>query len=533
MQPQLNVKIVDVTFVEVNEMPQLFHRPYEAKYDDTLATLVDEVTKGGKDLSAGALAPVAGMILRPSAQHAGTVGVANGFNTRRFVMNVILQIEQGQLMSRYELVNGYAEHAETVGQGDNLQLDPRMRIFINNTTLVSHMHSAPTGGSVGGNEFLVSHSTQILTPVSGWNAQNDHPIINANAVTTRPCDVFMAQSSQAGMVTTDQLDTVGFPGASPVVHDTRVGFGSRAKRSLRQNSQNNVFLNRYLTSYQENAWATGNNNPEFGMVSNMFDNAAAACPEPLSVSDAFLKLLTERTGYTSEWCIEWNDFLRFDPTLNTRRKVHKILPAALENAGDYVGWNDAGHEVQIAQFLMNLMPPIMSSMAIGMCSFTITNQTPDGSIHCVAMPPRGITPAIDVSHQRQAVEFRLMREVMPQLTNGGNMILDIQAEISIISESKVKVSYNGGHAKPFKFANFCDALVSPVQSNLEETLSGMAFSLGMLGGHISNHAPRPPVTTREGSVNLQAPQNTQGHGQHNNVDLMNSLNSVLSGDTRF
>lgn len=506
MQPGINVKIVDIIFVEVPPQPQMYHRPYEAKYNDTMANMVDEVTRGGADLSSANLASISGTILRPSAQVGGQVGIANGFGQARFVWNMILLLEEGPLMSRYELVSGYTADNDVTLQKT---LDKRMRMFINNTTLLNHMRQDMHNGSHGTNNFTVSHSTQVLTPIIGWDSNNQAPIVSQNAVTTRPSDVFVAMGSSAGMENAGGLDGIGFPGQaqgpSKLIHDGRVGFASRAKRSLRQNGQNNMFLNRFLTSYKENVWGAEGGDLGFGMQNDVFANAAAHCPEPLSVADAFLKLLTERTGFASEWSIEWNDIIRFDPTLETRRKVHKLsmeMPHG-PSAADTVSWNDVGHEVQVAQLLVNVMPAIMSSMSVGFCAFTLTNLTADGSCVAVCMPPRGLTPAIDVTHQREAMEFRLAREVMPQLSNAGMIRMNISAQISLISSSLVEVQLDGGVKKPYRFFSGADALTSPVQSNDESTLSGMAFSLGMMAGDISRNAPRPQPSMPVGTADMQ------------------------------
>lgn len=508
MNPAINVKIVDIIFVEVPPQPQMYHRPYEAKYNDTMATTVDEVTRGGVDLSSATLSAIAGTILRPQAQVGSPVGIANGFNQGRFVWNMILLLEEGTLMSRYELVSGYTADNEVSLQ--TRSLSPNMRMFINNTTLINHMRHDPANGGHGTNNFTVSHSTQILTPIIGWDSNNQAPIVSPNAVTQRPADVFIAMSSAAGMENAGGLDGIGFPGQaqgpSKLVHDGRVGFASRAKRSLRQNGQNNMFLNRFLTSYKENVWGADNSSDMgFGMQNDIFSTAAGHCPEPLSVSDAFLKLLTERTGFGSEWSIEWNDIIRFDPTLATRRKIHKLDLAMPQGPGaaDTVSWNDVGHEVQVAQLLVNVMPAIMSSMSVGMCAFTLTNMTSDGSCVAVVMPPRGLTPAIDVTHQREPLEFRLAREVMPQLSNGGMLRMSISATISLISSSLVEVQLDGGIKKPYRFFSGADALTSPVQSNDDSSLSGMAFSLGMLAGDVTRNAPRPQPSMPHGVADMQ------------------------------
>lgn len=482
------MKIVQVLLAEVGETPDMYISSYNAQGGQGALDALLESTQDGTNLSPSAMLPVAGSILRPVAQVRDKVGIANGFNTRRFRVTIVAEIGSSASMVNHEVISGFTDHAD-LSHGQ--QLDRNMRIFINNTSHLSQLRSALQGS---GNQASVLHSTQILTPLTGWSPRDEHPIINNQAQTMRPQDVFTRLSYGAAVNVDLGRPSGGFGGnpGSQVLADTRTSFGSRAKRSSRLNNQNTHYLSQFFNQYRETMWDQSiDGRDDF----SPFSKASGKVADPLSAHDAFLSLLGERTGYNSEWSFTWQDLLNLDSTVVDRTEVLRM--AGVQRMGGFhVGmdaqtWTDAGPATQVARMVSNIIPGTMVQYAVGLLHFRMTNATVSGQAVGEILDMKGIAQAIDVQQIWQPMLAELTGPIMQQLSNSNAMMLNLDVRIAIAGISTIHVGFNGEPSVPYTVASYCDALFAPTMTYDTNVLGNLADELGKIGAAFTAQTPTP------------------------------------------
>lgn len=487
------MRIIQAILAEVDPTPDMYISSYTAQGGEQALNALLESTQDGQNLSPAAMLPVAGSILRPASQVRDKVGIANGFGTRRFRLTLVAEIQSGPTMTAVEVITGFTDHADLTYQNT---LDPSMRIFINNTSQLNQLRSAIQGAA---GQASVLHSTQILTPLAGWSSRDEHPIINTQATTLRPQDVFTRLSyGAASNVPELTRGQGGFnPQNSQVLSDTRVGFGSRAKRSNRLNNQNTHFLSSFFHHYRQSQW---DQSMDANNDYSPFTNASSKVADPLTSADAFLSLVGERTSYTSEWSFTWRDLLNLDSTLEQRVEVVRL--AGVQRMGNFhVGmdaenWNSVGHETQVARMVSNILPGVMVQNAVGLLHFRVTNATMGGQAVAEILDMKGIAQVIDVRQIWQSMIQELQGSVMYQLSNCNALTLMLDVRMSLSGISTIMVSVNGGPQTPFTVASYCDSLFAPTVAYDNNVLGSLANDLGLVGAAFAAHSPSPmPVMT--------------------------------------
>lgn len=507
------VKILSILLAEAPPSPQLFVRPWEVRWEDGYTDQLLEATNDGSNLSASAIRQVATEMLVPAAAHAGAVNIANGFGFTRGTVTMVVETEDVGGRKTQEIISGYTDHLGIGGTDNNPIFNPEMRLFFNHMGTLTV--TAGTGHD-GYGMYQFGNATEILTPMTGWDSQNEIPIVNRQAATMRPKDVMasLGEGAFAGMGMHDPAGQSKVNGA-PVLGNTSYQFGSRAKRSSFDNNVATEFVSRVFTGVRDTMLDNSTDHRQYG---NALQKASESkyINEPMTSNSAMMLLLQRRSQFQQEWSVTLQELINIDHTIPSRIQPIKLTVQQRQTFGAIMsntdGWNETSFEGQVAQLASLIMPNAMAKFALGHLHFTAHTETLDGSVDVRIMNLAGIAQGIDPRTVVNMIKQHLAFEVFPALTMG-RFKIHIEANISLNRISSITVGINGGLKKPFPIASYCSALYSPclapnvgVLEKVATDLSGVAATLtaaAMKSGPgiiLPSHEPAPMMDYGSGGI---------------------------------
>lgn len=475
------MKILSILMAETPPSSPMYLRPYKVSWDDAYKDSLLESTGGGINLSAGAIGNVARSMLTPSAAHAGAAQIANGFGITRLTITMIVETDNIAGRSIQEVITGYSDRN---GMHDNLGravYDPEMRFFFNSISNIAFQQGT---GMNGYGSFQYTNSTQILTPLQGWDSNEQVPVMNRHAASMRPKDTLSMMSSGAfGGI---DMSTLG--NGAPVLGNTTYEFTNRPKRSSRDNNVSAEYLSRVFTGFRDSMLDANTDQ-------RAFTNGLAAASEskyinePLAADSSLLTLLIRRSAYQQEWSVTLKELKAIDPTIEQRIQPYKMDAKTRDYAASILssteGWHETSFEGQIAQMATTLLPNSMVKFALGMINFHAHSETVDGSTHVTLLDARGAAKGIDPRPLIGMITQHLRHEVYPVLTMGGKFNVYIEANISLNGLSTITVGVNGGIKKPFQVSSYCDSVFSPCLAGSAENLRGLSNDIGGLAAQLA------------------------------------------------
>lgn len=501
----MSVIIHKIILAEQPPMRDMFQRVYQSTWNDRMGDILMETTRDGHSITPESVIPVAGSILRPRTQvmEQDRVQIANGFSTQRLAVTIVMETGSSQLQRNIEVVSGYTDYYGISMIHGKETVDRNMRLFLNNTSMMNQQLGA-IGHSGYGQGINIMDSTQVLTPLAGWDANHEVPILKANATTMRPEDVFTAFSYGAG-------------GGALMLADSRTQFSGRPKRSRRTANMNNHYLSDVLLQYRKSQ-----HDPEVASNSdyNSFNRVADHLANPLASNDPFLAMARER-GYSSEWSISWADLIAMDPSMthdDDRITLVRLNDTDLMGRlSDTENWTDARPNCQVAQMVLNIIPGLIIEFGIGSLDFVLHNKTIGGRPFARITHMVSAATGVKVDHLLDIIEERLSGVVFHQLSNGGVMDLDILARVSMSGLSHISVGVNGSEMVPYSAPMYCDALYAPVLAADSDSLIALANDLGRTAAAFTAKTPYPtPLVTDSlgGYANSPSPVDYGGEQQY-------------------
>lgn len=517
------MKILSILLAEQPATSQMWIRPYKVSWKEDYIDVLLESTSDGTNMSPGAISSVANSILVPSPVAIGQAQIANGFNTERLTITMVVETAVEGGMVRQEILTGYSDY---VGMTDNMGravYDSEMRFFFNS---VSNLNHNVGYGENGYGSYQYNNSTQILTPLRGWDTNDQVPDINRGMTSLRPKDV-LANLGQGAMM---GMGDGGYH--TPVLANTTYSFTQRAKRSSRNNNVSAEYLSRVMTGYRD-SMLTGETDSRTALNSLEQASESAYLNEPLTASSTIMQALDKRTSYGQEWSVTWAELLNLDPTIAQRVQPIKMSSAYRDTSAAILsgsaGWNGSNFEQQVAQMATNVLPASMVKFALGELHFIAHNSTANGSADVTIVNLRGIAHGIDPVALAPMIKHHIQHEVYQNLTRNGSFDLYIEARVLLNGMSTITVGINGGDKTPFVSPTYCDAVYSPCLAPNVECLNGLSHDLGSAAARLS-------AAALSSGVGVIVPQGTPHrqvtYGQANNAMLpLNNQPILMPGNT--
>lgn len=458
MNPRASFEITKLLFCPTGTYGDQFLRPFYLgdNVDFQSMSILQEVTKGGRNINPGVLAPFSGQLLRPKADIMTGIQIANGWGEQRlrFMMEVHSKAMGANLIS---YVTGYTDYPGYHRTGNNeVVFDKNMKLYFNNTVTLQHsQYDAGHGNAV---RSTVVDSSHLL-----FGKYN--PSFNADqsqvAMSTRPEDIFsiMEVSMQSG----------GEP-----YSDGRLLFADLLpKKSRRSNELTNVYMSSILSNYRDSVTnAMGGMSSPAEAMSFAIGNVA----ESVINEDPLFHAICKTLNFNEDGSITYGSLCQVSPGLDFVAGVTGGESKYVQQshvAGQTASLSSATPECLAATTVAREVPAIMSELMLTGLMFTATNDTIGGE-YVVEISPNYLSFAqMDMTRYIEMFKQRLVGSVLQGLSNNRMTRFSMQVQVDMFGETYVNISLNGGPLTPHCFTGFADALTAPVMSYNQEAVFGL------------------------------------------------------------
>jgi hypothetical protein len=460
------MKITKMLMLEVGTFNDVYQRPYTSHVDGLSLQQLQESTHYGKNLTPAALGAVGADIMRLSSTTSGDVRIANGFDQPRLCVMMEVEFPGTGGMVMVEWLLGYTDHVgiSAMFGNSNLAFDPNMRIFFNNV--------------LRGRRVAQSHAygRQLATNVSGAfqliNGDYRPEITNLHQAPhlMRPQDVFTSMSMH---------NTRSLLGHEEVL-DVRPTHGpERVAVSDRRNTVPGQYLSRMLET-----WKTQMTNDDVDPAA-LHSQMAAMVAEPSISRVRSLQQLAVASELRQGGSVSWRELCHAEESGTLEDRATVILAqsqqfrADLSQRGTTEYWNGNGMATLIASQFVQAVPGMMMNLMLTELDFSITNMTLDGTWQVMWGNVQSFNDGDNID-QVQAIEYKLKYELMPGLSRGGIVPMEIHASFNVVGQTFVQIGLDGEPLTPYMAPSFCDGLYAAVRAPSTDTLDHFADGLSRI-----------------------------------------------------
>lgn len=444
------ISIVRILFTPTGSHNTQYQQPYQLSghLDNHMLESIRHATNEGRNISAGALAPFAGSILRPAADITWDANIVGGWDQPRlrFMMEVEIQNQTGltkQYISGYTNYNGYHKN------GSQVSFDPEMHMVINRVLSLNV-------GSVGG--IRMAGSDRLLTgdyqPTFGDSGNQNI------TVGLRPEDVFsIMQSSGQG-------------GYGETILDGRTVFaGNVPKFSTIANDLPNQYLSRILKGAipEHNMSAQDSMLATYG---DALDRSIGHVAELGVNSNRILHQLLQNGGFHEGGSFTYRCLMEVGSNKgNLDDRVHLIEPSGiggyemgLHQAGQSANWNSATNESVIAKVIAAQVPALMSDHFLTKIAFSATNRTinREFAVDIQGAPSSWLPNPDMVKHTIQSFINRVVQEILVGISINNAIDYNLRVIVDMYGETHIYASVMGAAEVYFCSPSFADSLTTPL-----------------------------------------------------------------------
>jgi hypothetical protein len=493
-------------------------RPFQVHVNESVIENLARATRGGANLGVSAVQSLAGEIVKPSAMTEGAVGIANGWNSRRF-RGMLRVREEHPIYKGTTTQRIFFVYTDQCDASMNY-LDPNMRIYFNSETVITEaMKHTPMGMQ---KHAQIVSSNQIVTPLD-MNAGANGYYSTAASHLVRPEDVFsIGQTLQ----TVNRLQQSGaFPGTVNRAYDyrTMVGECGAYQYSHRQDTSPTRYVSNSLNAFQHSV-------KEAAMAAEGFDDTASNMELLLGEAQAhvqnddihkntFLAILKERCGYMERGFITLSDLNReFPDTL----RYGEVTKYSMDNGQSIRKVNYAEQSCHFkgadptsiaASMLAQTIPSIMMDNYLRLVTIAVTNGNMPGT-YAFQISGEGtklVMEGIDARPYLLEFERRLGTDCLNALTHNNGIPFQISLTSDLAGDSVIDISLGGEAPTRFVAPTFSDGLFSPVITRDGAKANKISTDMIWLVQNVipNNFNSGSNTTVQGGSLSSAAPQ------QHN------------------
>jgi len=489
-----NFQIAKLLFTPTGTYNDQYLRPYYMgdNVDSQVLSMLQESTRNGRQINAGTLSGLGGMMLKPSADIYTQVQIANGFGEQRlrFMMEVHSRAMGANLIT---YVSGYTDYPGYHRvDSQNTVIDPNLKLYFDKSVTIQHL----------GERTNVIDSSHLL-----FGAYN--PSFNASqenvAMAIRPEDIFsvLEVSSQTGgahyadgrLVFADQL-----PKKSKLVNEIPNHYAASVMSNFRDSVVNGMGGQSTMPDAMQ--YAIGN------------------VAEGVITEDPLFHAICKTLNFNEDGSITYGALCSISPGLDNVTAVaggQSQFAHALHNRGSTANWNAANGETLAAIAVATQVPALMSDLFLTGVVFVATNDTFGGE-YIVDVKDYHAFAAFDMTRYIEMFKQRLIGSVLRGLSHNSQIKFSLTGMVDMHGETWVKVSMQGGPAQDYCAPTCASALFAPVLSYNKEHVFGLVSDFETIARNldIQHHAPQTPQNYNV-QVPVQQPQFNDpmsGH-QHN------------------
>lgn len=493
-------------------------RPFRTQVADATINQLVEATYGGQRLGVAAIDGIASQVIQPSASTEGTVGIPEGWNSRRFrfIMRVIETQPFIPDEKTIRIFFGYTDQCD-VSYGNNI--DPQMRIYFNSETTIRDKISAGINGPV--RQAIVTGSNQIITPAkintAGREGSPNYSFL------IRPEDVFSIKETELSTAMAAQ----NIPGGIDQSYNYNAIAGvGQFQLSRRRDTSPTRYIADTLGAMQHavsESEMLNLGNDYGGGLSNVhvYGEAAARAANTQIGSDVFLAKLRDHLGYMEKGYVTFQELAGLFPEvtdfgrtthvgMDDGRSIRKV-----SQVEDSSHWAGADNTTIAASLLAQVVPAIMMDNFIRSIGFAITNSMMPGQYSFIPHPQQtaSIVSELNMIPYLQEFERRLNVDAINSITRYGQIPFSISMSSDLAGDSVIDISLDGEPIQRYVAPTFTDSLFSPMVSTDQQAVNKVSNDMIFLtsqilpssADNINFAVPMPQPTTL-------APNTTPSYG---------------------
>ena len=477
------MRVLQMILIETGTYEDALIRPYTTNLsqENNAVELLREATNYGQIVTPSVIAGLASSVLTQTANPEGICAIPNNWTERRLRFFMEIEMNSTNMTRNRQLITGYTDYVGYSNlTGGNVNFDPRMQLYINNSVL---LRDSMFTDSTGARAFrsTVADDSQILS--GGFAANMQGQIQDShNTFALRPEDLMGVQAAN--------LQVMQRGGGE--VWDTRASMVQGARKSHRDNGIASRYLAKSLTALGQ---AYSNTDVENEPSSAVFNQAFGAVQEQKMYHDNFFATLNNRTQYQQTGSVSWGEmcqlFQGMDDVATLVRPGSTQQVSEQYQRGQMEHWYGTTTETLFASRLMAAVPGIMIENMMTRAFFTATNRTQNGQfvIQFGEDSVAGFTNGIDLSGFMTRFESTLIQEVLATLTQNSLIDIDLSMFVNVMGETRISVSIGGAPYVDYAAPSFCDALFSPVVTLNAQSIANIGDDINRLVSFINVPAP--------------------------------------------
>lgn len=481
--------------IETQGSGEMCTRPYESSGNGAaiskLQAILEQQSANNFKLLPGDISSFAGQLLRPSATAESVIDIPNGWGNKRlrFVLEIEAINDQGR---SWYVITGYTSHSEL---SHSRQVDPEMDLFFNNIIKMRPKVEYTDDGRRFEKRVLAG-CYQILTVRDSYG---DYTGGRDNRTFGRPIPkLSMTPTNILGRI---ELDFDQGRGSRATV-DTRtfVGSGTGISMTSRRNNISSHYLagtaNAITHGARQAAWDYKGR--DIGGSGLALDRGVAFAraretakrDEPNVVEDDFVQALST-TRYSDLGYISYQEMISiFGKELDDccrvvvggAMEIAHQLPSELRfNAQDTQHWESRLKETELASYLIQAIPSMMSECLLMRIVFNATNNTLRGEDVLEIIDGTMLLSDVDSSDFFAMFYENFLNQIAPDISHGGILQYDISMECEIMGETRITIRLDG-HPYNYYAPSYCDNLYAPTLTTSEDRFSNLSNDIVRISG---------------------------------------------------
>lgn len=444
------------------------YRPLDLNYNEQTEEELIQVTNGFNACSRSSMAHVAGKILAPTLDSKGTVLIENGWDEKRYSVNLIVEVIRGSHATR-EMLTGFTNYAGATASG---LLDPEMTFMINDHTIIST-------DTVMGGAGLRSRANKIVTQkhINKTVVEVGHGDVVHATESLRPEDA-LAMASRASMI-----------GDATDCDDSRTMISSIGNETSSLNALSSNWLHSLLTGVTktldgENLWVGSDHT-----IASQARNEVVGADNTRSM---FMQNASNESYIGEKGVISVRELGRMFPNFDAATQV--VDQGHVQDMR--MGTEDmrcANRETLIADQLSNIIPAMLNRFTLSEINFCASNEIMVGldgvgSAEVSPIAARAYRGAEDrMRINAESFCQNVKTEVIPVLFPYADCDFTINGTFRTASGSDLSISINGGHPIPFHAPNYADCLKGTMAALNNNQANAVASGVVKAIGSIKNN----------------------------------------------
>lgn len=475
----MSIRIEELHFVETGTYNDAYYRPFISNFDEGEKNLFMSITANSDRVTPTLIGEVAGMVLKPQVQvnRDQVIAMPNGWGQRRFnfMMRVVPDNALGS--NTYTIVTGYTDHQDvSISQ----HLDPKMRLYVNGYTTINVTHMQTPTGYVEVPR-VVESSHVIVSPQYTNMGLSTHGMYMGGLDMQTPQDVCGVLTARHDFA--DNMRTFDMRNGLPIA-------AGDVRLSGVLNALPSDYMARTINGIRAAHFSEeGTDAYQFAASPGPYDRARELIHERDPARVAFLRWIEQNTSFHDARFMTYNELCHLSPGLDNRVQVYMTggmnqLTPPVER-GQTEDWYVATKETEIATTLTNAIPAMMSTLMLTVAEIRISNMTTEGHMSVAVMNAASFAGRnLDLTPYCHRLEDRIARELMPGITAGNMIAVDIAMRVDLYGDAHLTISVNGGQYVPYGMPIYCNAMYTPMLVTNQQTLMTLATDLGYMANNV-------------------------------------------------